>query len=214
MAWCIHRGTRLVPKFDLNAFFFYIGQVNGSLQYSDKIPDGFYLIHGMDAYSWTISTDLQTVGLIPSFESLMSVEPCDDSSVIVVAIDKSRDPGLRELVGGVVSLSSNWSSTNDVIDHLANLVCSRLGGVAMTEKKLFTDWKECIQILRSVLRSVIVPIGSLPVGLCVHRALLFKVLADSINLPCRIAKGCKYCKKDVGASCLVQIGPDREQKYP
>lgn len=36
-----------------------------------------------------------------------------------------------------------------------------------------------------------------------------QVLADLINLPCRIAKGCKYCRKDVGASCIVQFGSDR-----
>ncbi|XP_054813303.1 serine/threonine-protein kinase CTR1-like isoform X2 [Prosopis cineraria] len=184
--------------------------VNGCLQYSDKIPDGFYLIHGMDAYAWTISADLQNVGPIPSFESLMSVEPCDDLSVVVVAIDKSRDPGLRELLNGIVSLSNNWITTKDKIDHLANLVCSRLGGETWTEETLASRWKECTQILKDILHSVILPIGSLTVGLCVHRALLFKALADSVNLRCRIVKGCKYCKKDVGASCLVQIGSDRE----
>ncbi|KAI9124390.1 hypothetical protein K1719_004312 [Acacia pycnantha] len=184
--------------------------VNGCLQYSDKIPDGFYLIHGMDAYSWTICADLQNVGLIPSFESLMSVEPSDDLSVVVVAIDKTRNPGLRELLNGIVCLSNNWITKKDVIDHLANLVCSRLGGETWTEETLASRWKECTQILKDILHSVILPIGSLTVGLCVHRALLFKALADSVNLPCRIVKGCKYCKMDVGASCLVQIAPDRE----
>ena len=81
----------------------------------------------MDAYAWTISTDLQNVGMIPSFESLMSIEPCDDLSILVVSIDKSRDPGLRELQCKVVSLSSNWITTKDVIDQLANLVCTRMG---------------------------------------------------------------------------------------
>ncbi|RDX91734.1 Serine/threonine-protein kinase CTR1, partial [Mucuna pruriens] len=184
--------------------------VNGCLQYSDKILDGFYLIHGMDAYTWTISTDLQNVGRIPSFESLMSVEPGNDLSIVVVAIDKSRDPGLRELQSRVVSLSNNWITTKDVTDQLANLVCSRMGGGSLTEENLGTRWKECTQLLKSCLHSVILPIGSLPIGLCVHRALLFKVLADLINLPCRIANGCKYCRKDVGASCIVQFGSDRE----
>ncbi|XP_020233574.1 serine/threonine-protein kinase CTR1 isoform X3 [Cajanus cajan] len=184
--------------------------VNGCLQYTDKILDGFYLIHGMDAYTWSISTDLQNVGMIPSFESLMSVEPSDDSSIVVVAIDKSRDPGLRELQSRVVSLSNNWITTRDATDQLANLVCSRMGGGSLTEENLGTRWKECTQLLKSCLHSVILPLGSLPIGLCVHRALLFKVLADLINLPCRIAKGCKYCREDVGASCIVQFGSDRE----
>ncbi|XP_045816839.1 serine/threonine-protein kinase CTR1-like isoform X1 [Trifolium pratense] len=184
--------------------------VNGCLQYSDKVLDGFYIIHGMDPYTWTISTDMQNVGMIPSFESLMSVKPCDNSSVVVVAIDKSRDPGLRELQSRVLSLSSNWITIKDATDQLANLVYSRMGGGSSDEENLGIRWKECSEILKSCLQCIILPIGSLPVGLCVHRALLFKVLADLINLPCRIAKGCKYCRKDMGASCLVQFGSDRE----
>ncbi|CAK8571180.1 unnamed protein product [Lathyrus sativus] len=184
--------------------------VNGCLQYSDKILDGFYLIHGMDAYTWTISTDMQNVGVIPSIESLMSVKPCDNSSIVVVSMDKSRDPALRELQTGVLSLSSNWITIKDATDQLANLVYNRMGGGSSDEENLGTRWKECSEILKSCLQSIILPIGSLPVGLCVHRALLFKVLADLINLPCRIAKGCKYCRKDTGASCIVQFGSDRE----
>ncbi|KAF2581790.1 hypothetical protein F2Q68_00000097 [Brassica cretica] len=94
-------------------------------------------------------------------------------------------------------------------------------------------WKECINGLKECFK-VVVPIGSLSVGLCRHRALLFKVrsqlddiyghlflsvnlciwcmqvLADIIDLPCRIAKGCKYCDRDDAASCLVRFGLDRE----
>ncbi|KAK7355262.1 hypothetical protein VNO80_14513 [Phaseolus coccineus] len=184
--------------------------VNGCFQYSDKILDGFYLIHGMDAYTWTLSTDLQNVGIIPSFESLMLVDPGDDSSIVVVAVDKSRDPGLRELQNRVASLSNNWVTTKDATDQLASLVCNRMGGGSLTEENLGIRWKECTRLLKSCLHSVIIPVGSLPIGLCVHRALLFKVLADLINLPCRIAKGCKYCRKDMGASCIVQFGSDRE----
>ncbi|XP_014513845.1 serine/threonine-protein kinase CTR1 isoform X2 [Vigna radiata var. radiata] len=187
--------------------------VDGCLQYTDKILDGFYLIHGMDAYTWTLSTDLQNVGIIPSFESLMSVEPSDDSSIVVVAVDKSRDPGLRELQNRVASLSNNWITTKDATDQLASLICNRMGGGSLTEENLAIRWKECTQLLKSCLHSVILPIGSLPIGLCVHRALLFKVLADLINLPCRIAKGCKYCRNDVGASCIVQFGSDRTKGW-
>ncbi|CAJ1967730.1 unnamed protein product, partial [Sphenostylis stenocarpa] len=184
--------------------------VNGCLQYSDKILDGFYLIDGMDAYTWSLSADLPNVGIIPSFESLMSVEPGDDLSIVVVAVDKSRDPGLRELQNKVVSLSNNWITTQEATHQLANLVCKRMGGGSLSEENLFNHWKECTQVLKSCMNSIIFPIGSLAIGLCVHRALLFKVLADLINLPCRIAKGCKYCRKDVGASCIVQFGSDRE----
>ncbi|KAF9603131.1 hypothetical protein IFM89_033967 [Coptis chinensis] len=36
-----------------------------------------------------------------------------------------------------------------------------------------------------------------------------KKLADYIGLPCRIARGCKYCETDHRSSCLVTIGDDR-----
>ncbi|KAJ7974948.1 Serine/threonine-protein kinase CTR1 [Quillaja saponaria] len=84
-----------------------------------------------------------------------------------------------------------------------------MGGATSAEENLSSLWKECTGFLKGCLGSVILPIGSLSIGLCVHRALLFKELADLINLPCRIAKGCKYCWSEQGASCLVQFEPDR-----
>lgn len=38
---------------------------------------------------------------------------------------------------------------------------------------------------------------------------VFQMLADTINLPCRVAKGCKYCKRDDASSCLVRFGLER-----
>ncbi|KAJ6349918.1 hypothetical protein OIU78_006165 [Salix suchowensis] len=179
--------------------------VNGSLSYFDRIPDGFYVIHGLDPYTWSISADSR----VPSFESLKAV---NDLSIGVVLIDRFRDPGLKEVHNRVIGLSSSLSRTEDVVKHLANVVCNLMGGVVHNEDdNAFAEcWKECTNVMKRRLGSVVLPIGSLSIGLCVHRALLFKVLADSINLPCRIVKGCKYCRRDVISSCLVQVGNDRE----
>jgi len=35
-------------------------------------------------------------------------------------------------------------------------------------------------------------------------------LADYIGLPCRIARGCKYCVADHRSSCLVKIKDDKQ----
>ncbi|XP_065615916.1 serine/threonine-protein kinase CTR1 [Quercus suber] len=154
--------------------------VNGCLSYFDEIPDGFYLIHGMDPYAWTISTDLQDSGQIPSFESLNAIDPCDDLSIKVVLIDKSRDPGLKELQNRLRSLSGGWITTKDVIDQLATLVCNRMGGAVFTEEHLGARWEEYTELLKRCLGSVVLPIGSLSVGRCVHRALLFKVILTTL----------------------------------
>ncbi|XVE96503.1 hypothetical protein REPUB_Repub02eG0228000 [Reevesia pubescens] len=185
--------------------------VNGCLSYSDKVPDGFYLIHGMNPYVWTMCTDLHEHGRIPSIESLRSVDPSVDLPLEVILVDRRSDTGLKELQNRVHNSSFSCITTKEVVDQLAKLVCSRLGGSSTTgEDDLVSYWRECSDGLKDCLGSVVVPIGSLSVGLCRHRALLFKVLADTIDLPCRIAKGCKYCKRDDASSCLVRFGLDRE----
>ncbi|XP_061975815.1 serine/threonine-protein kinase CTR1-like isoform X5 [Populus nigra] len=162
-------------------------------------------MHGLDPYTWSISADSR----VPSFESLKAV---NDLSIEVVLVDRLRDPGLKELHNRVTGLWSGSNTTKDVVEQLANLVCNRMGGVVFNEDDdtFAKCWKECTEVMKRRLGSVVILVGSLTIGLCVHRALLFKVLADSINLPCRIVNGCKYCRRDVVSSCLVQVGDDRE----
>lgn len=107
-------------------------QVNGCLSYFDQIPDGFYLIHGMDPYVWTVCTDLQENGRIPSLESLKSVDPSIDSSIEVILVDRRSDPSLKELQIRVLGISCSCITTKEVVDQLAKLVCNRMGCVLST----------------------------------------------------------------------------------
>lgn len=103
-----------------------VHQVKGCLLYFDKIPDGFYLIHGMDPYVWTVCTNLQENGRIPSLETLKSINP-SDSSLEVVFVDRRNDPSLRELQNKVQDISCCCIATTDVVDQLAKLVCNCMG---------------------------------------------------------------------------------------
>ncbi|PWA70673.1 protein kinase [Artemisia annua] len=184
---------------------------NGCLSYSDKVPDGFYFIHGMDPYVWTVCSNPQESGRIPSLESLKAVNFGTGSAFEVIIVDRLTDPNLRELQNKLHSISSNSLTTIEVVDQLAKLVCNQMGGAASAgESDLVTLWKECSDGLKEHFGSVALPMGSLSVGLCRHRALLFKFLADTINLPCRIAKGCRYCRRDDASSCLVRSDIDKE----
>ncbi|KAG5582730.1 hypothetical protein H5410_053357 [Solanum commersonii] len=186
-------------------------QVNGSLSYFDKVPDGFYLIQGMDPYIWTLCSDLQESGRIPSIESLKAVDPSVVPSVEVILIDRRSDPRLKELQNQIHSMYRSCNTTKEVVDQLAKLICNHMGGTASVgEGDFIPIWKECCNDLKNCIGSIVFPIGSLSVGLCGHRTLLFKVLADIIDLPCRIARGCKYCKRSDAFSCLVRFGLDRE----
>ncbi|KAL8154276.1 hypothetical protein V2J09_012036 [Rumex salicifolius] len=184
--------------------------VNGCLSYYDKVPDGFFLINGMDPYIWTVCNDIQENGRMPSIETLKSVDPREDSSIEVVLFDRRSDSRLKELQNRVHSISCNSITTADVVERLAKLVCNCMGGGAIAgEEEFVPNWKRHSDNLKDCLGSVVLPVGSLPVGLCRHRALLFKVLADTIDLPCRIVRGCKYCSRDDATSCLVRFGLDR-----
>ncbi|KAH6806082.1 hypothetical protein C2S51_030913 [Perilla frutescens var. frutescens] len=185
--------------------------VNGCLSYFDRVPDGFYMIHGMDPYVWTMCSDQQESSRIPPLESLRTVDPAIVSSVEVISVDRRGDPSLKELQNRTNNLPSSCATTKEVVEQLAKLVCNHMGGAASKgEDNLVSPWRECSDELKDCLGSVVLPIGSLSTGLCRHRTLLFKVLADDIGLPCRIARGCKYCTREDASSCLVRFGFDRE----
>ncbi|KAJ1279356.1 hypothetical protein BS78_04G149400 [Paspalum vaginatum] len=185
--------------------------VNGSLSYSDKLPDGFYLIQGMDPFIWTLCNDVHDGGRVPSIESLKAVNPTE-SAIEVVVVDKAADYDLRKLISMAIDVSRNRAESKEIATRLAGVVSAKMGGsVAATEEhELGPRWRDSVGFLKISSGSVVFPIGKLSIGFCCHRALLFKTLADSINLPCRIVKGCKYCKAAAAASCLVRFGHDRE----
>ncbi|KAL8526273.1 hypothetical protein ACS0TY_015481 [Phlomoides rotata] len=185
--------------------------VNGCLSYFDKVLDGFYLIHGMDPYVWAMCSDHQENGRIPPLELLRIVDPAIATSVEVISVDGRGDPSLKELQNRSDNLASSCVTTKEVVDQLAKLVCNHMGGATSDgEESLLASWKECSDELKDCLGSIVLPFGSLSAGLCRHRTLLFKVLADTIGLPCRIARGCKYCTREDASSCLVRFGLNRE----
>ena len=107
-------------------FFCYLHQVNGCLSYHDKIPDGFYLIQGMDPFVWTLCADVGEENRIPSIESLKTVHP-SDSSIEVALIDRQYDPDLRQLQSLVAGISCTCNTPKDMVEQLAKLVCTCMG---------------------------------------------------------------------------------------
>lgn len=102
--------------------------------------------------------------------------------------------------------------SKEITARLAGIVSVKMGGslTSTEEHELVPRWTDCAGFLKITSASLVLPIGKLSVGLCCHRTLLFKAIADSINLPCRIVRGCKYCKAAGAASCLVRFSTDRE----
>eukprot|EP00249_Psilotum_nudum_P023813 c28991_g1_i1 orf=309-3122(-) len=184
--------------------------VNGSLGYGHKIQDGFYHIFGMNPYVWKVCTDADEGGHMPSLDCLKEVDAVN-SSVEVILIDKYEDTCLQRLEDQALNLASKAAGVKDLAEQLGRLVCELMGGAMDLEHgELMSRWEKSSGMLKGMLNSVVLPIGHLSVGLCRHRALLFKALADRVDLPCRIIRGCKYCGLDIGASCLVLCAIERE----
>jgi serine/threonine-protein kinase CTR1 len=150
--------------------------VNGSLSYSDKVLDGFYLIHGMDPFVWTLCNDLRDGARVPSIESLKAMNPTE-SSVEVVLIDRVVDYDLRQLISTAIDVSRSRADSREITTRLAGIVSSKMGGsVASTEEhELCPRWRDSAGFLKISSGSVVLPIGKLSIGLCRHRSLLFKV---------------------------------------
>ncbi|KAI4321443.1 hypothetical protein MLD38_034823 [Melastoma candidum] len=184
--------------------------VSGCLSYTDKISDGFYNILGMNPYLWVMCNDLEEGKKLPSLMSLKETDP-DESSMEVVLVDKRGDSRLKELEDKAHELSCDSEDTLVLVKRLGKLVAISMGGNFSTEQgDLQKHWKVVSRRLKDLHKCIIFPIGSLSSGLCRHRAILFKKLADYIGLPCRIARGCKYCTTDHQSSCLVKIKDEKQ----
>ncbi|TQD70096.1 hypothetical protein C1H46_044370 [Malus baccata] len=185
-------------------------RVSGCLSYNDKISDGFYNILGMNPYLWVMCNDVEEGKKIPSLMSLKEVKP-GETSMEVLLVDKNDDVRLKELQDKAHRLSCTTESTLVLVEKLGKLVAIYMGGNYPAEQgDLHMRWKVVSKRLRDFHKCIVLPIGSLSMGLCRHRAILFKKLADHIGLPCRIARGCKYCVADHRSSCLVKIEDNRK----
>ncbi|KAG4388450.1 hypothetical protein GLYMA_09G177600v4 [Glycine max] len=155
-----------------------------ALGYDDKTLDGFYDLYG----SLTESTPAR----MPS----------------LVDLQLQGTPIVQELTGksspDFVVIDSN------LVRKLAIFVADYMGGPVGDPESMTRAWRSLSYSLKATLGSMILPLGSLTIGLARHRALLFKVLADSLGIPCRLVKGLQYTGSNDVAINFVKIDDGRE----
>ncbi|CAL4885329.1 unnamed protein product [Urochloa decumbens] len=178
-----------------------------ALTYDDKISDGFY--------------DLFYVGngpasvAMPSFAELRAQPFSHKVNWEAVLVHRGEDPVLmklqQEALIMALDLQSRTSESvdNALVKRLANLVARHMGGIFDPES-MSVKYQNMLKSLRSGIGSVVVPLGQLKIGLARHRALLFKVLADGLDVPCRLLKGRQYTGSDDGALNIVKFKDGRE----
>ncbi|CAA0840746.1 Protein kinase superfamily protein [Striga hermonthica] len=177
----------------------------GCLSYYDKISDGFYNILGINPYVWLMCNNLEEGKKLPSLMALKAIDP-NDTMLEVTLVDRHGDSQLRELEDKAKEIYFSAESTLALAEKLGKLVAFHMGGSFPVEQgDLEFGWKLVNRRLKDLNKCIVFPVGDLSMGLCRHRAILFKKLADYIGLPCRIARGCKYCISDHRSSCLIKI---------
>eukprot|EP00250_Pteridium_aquilinum_P013535 c21400_g1_i1 orf=852-4133(-) len=180
-----------------------------ALNYDDKVVDGFYDVYG-------VASDLSSE-MMPDLIDLQDTPVSDKVTWEVVLVNRATDNNLVNLERKVLSmvLDSRVSVTgglkkSELAPRIAHLVAKQMGGPVIDEALLHKRWRTNSTELRVSLGNVVLPLGRLQIGLGRHRALLFKVLADAVGIPCQLVKGKQYTGSDEGAVNIIKVDAGRE----
>ncbi|KAM3378300.1 serine/threonine-protein kinase EDR1 [Capsicum galapagoense] len=175
----------------------------GVLDYEEKVVDGFY-----DVY--TLFTDPENRGKMPSLTELETNPGSSDFEGVI--INRRIDPSLDELmqIAHCITLDCPPSEISLLVLRLSELVTGHFGGPVKDANIILAKWIEISTELRTSLHTSVLPIGSLKIGLSRHRALLFKVLADHVGIPCRLVKGSHYTGLEDDAVNIIKLPNDSE----
>lgn len=180
------------------------------IHYDEKVVDGFYDVYANN------SSDSVAPGKMPMLVDLESVPITEKVDYEVILVNRMRDMELRKLEekAHLISTECRASTTgpimNVLVQKIADIVVDTMGGSVNDADEVMRKWEVRSYELRISLNTMILPLGCLDVGLSRHRALLFKVLADRISLPCMLVKGSYYTGTDDGAVSLIKFGNGSE----
>ncbi|CAN4098287.1 unnamed protein product [Withania somnifera] len=174
-----------------------------ALSYDDKILDGFYDLYGVLMES--------NSSKMPSLIDLQRTEVSDHISWEAILVSKAADSKLLKLEQRALEIAVEERSklidfsASILVHKLSVLVSDHMGGPVVDPDSMLLAWRSLSYNLKATLGSMVLPLGSLTIGLARHRALLFKVLADSVGIPCRLVKGKQYTGSDEVAMNYVKI---------
>ncbi|KAK7383316.1 hypothetical protein VNO78_28991 [Psophocarpus tetragonolobus] len=177
--------------------------------YDEKVMDGFYDVYG-------VTSNLVERGKMPLLVDLQIAPVSGDVDCEVILVNHVVDLELNKLERKACSLVEECCVSelglvlSGLLQKLADVVVNRMGGPVVNAEKLMKRWAMRSHELRDSMQTIVLPLGCLDVGLSRHRALLFKVLADRINIPCMLVKGSYYTGTDDGAVNLIKADDGSE----
>ncbi|XP_028786918.1 probable serine/threonine-protein kinase SIS8 isoform X2 [Neltuma alba] len=181
-----------------------------ALGFDDKILDGFYDLYGI------LNESQSTTARMPSLVDLQGTPTSDIVTWEAVLVNRAADSNLLKLEQKALELvvksrpDSEGVINSNLVQRLAILVADYMGGPVTHPESMTRAWRSLSYSLKATLGSMVLPLGSLTIGLARHRALLFKVLSDSVGIPCCLVKGLHYTGSDDVAMNFVKVDGGRE----
>lgn len=173
------------------------------LDYDERIPDGFYDV-------FASSSDSRFKEKLPSLAELEQTPMPHNLDYEVVLVNRAIDPALNEIEQiALCSLDSGPSEpglvNRSLAKRIAEIVADHMGGSVSNANDMLARWNITSYELRASSSNIILLLGCMKIGLSRHRALLFKVLADLVGIPCRLVKGSHYTGIDGGAINIIKL---------
>lgn len=118
---------------------------------------------------------------MPSLVDLQGTPVSDNISWEAVLVNKAGDTKLLKLEQKAAEMAVRSRSGSvkfvghDLVTKLAIIVSDYMGGPVGDPEKMLIAWRSLNYNLKATLGSMVLPLGSLTIGLARHRALLFKV---------------------------------------
>ena len=119
---------------------------------------------------------------MPSLVDLQGTPTSDDVTWEAVLVNRAADSSLLKLEQEAMEMAVNSRKDfevlvdSDLVHKLAIIVADYMGGSVEDPESMSRAWRSLSYSLKATLGSMVLPLGSLTIGLARHRALLFKVL--------------------------------------
>ena len=119
---------------------------------------------------------------MPSLVDLQGTPTSDDVTWEAVLVNRAADSNLLKLEQEAMEMAVNSRKDfevlvdSDLVHKLAIIVADYMGGSVEDPESMSRAWRSLSYSLKATLGSMVLPLGSLTIGLARHRALLFKVL--------------------------------------
>lgn len=117
---------------------------------------------------------------MPSLFDLQRESTTDYITWEAILVNTVTDSDLKHLRQKALEIAASSDFPNlagsNLVKELAALVSDHMGGTVGDPENMLMAWRSLSFNLRESLGSLVLPLGSVTVGLPRHRALLFKVL--------------------------------------